>query len=99
MAIRTKLDSVWTASQTSSKVFELRAVMQNASNVLKETTSKVDEIMNDEGFTAVDAEIKQTGTDVRNILNTALAALNAEFKEFIDWQQPTRRQVGEIAPR
>ena len=87
MAIKNKLNEAWQTDKMTDAVFEVRAQVENAFNVLQETILKIDEIAGSANFADVDAEIKSEGVAIRKIINDAKKALDAH-KDFIDWKQP-----------
>ena len=87
MAIKNKLNEAWQTDKTTDAIFEFRATVENAFNVLQETISKIDEIASSASFADVDTEIKQVGVAIRKILKDAKEALDAH-KDFIEWKQP-----------
>ena len=87
MAIKIKLNSAWQTNEAMDAVFEFRAQAENAYNVLQETVARIDEIIAGSNFVDVDAEIKNEGSAVRNILNQSKAALDAH-SNFINWRKP-----------
>jgi len=87
MAIKIKLNSAWQTNEAMDAVFEFRAQVENAYNVLQETVARIDEIIAGSNFIDVDAEIKSEGSAVRNILNQSKDALDAH-SNFILWRKP-----------
>jgi len=87
MSVKNKLNEAWHADKMTDAIFEFRAIVENASNVLQETITKIDEIASSANFADVDDEIKQTGVAIRKILKDAKDALSAHG-EFIGWKQP-----------
>jgi len=87
MSIKTKLNSAWQTNEAMDAVFEFRAQAENAYNVLQETVARIDEIIAGSNFIDVDAEIKNEGSAVRNILNQSKDALDAH-SNFINWRKP-----------
>ena len=88
MTIKNKLNEAWQADKMTDAVFEFRATVENAFNVLQEAVGRIDEIAGSANFADVDDEIKQTGVAIRNILNQAKEALDSHV-DFIGWRQPT----------
>ena len=87
MAIKNKLDSAWNTDQTMDKIFEFRAVVENAYNVIQKTVEKIDEIIASANFQYVDEEIKNVGADIKRILKDTKLLLE-DHKDFISWKQP-----------
>jgi len=87
MAIKQKLDTAWQTNKAMDAVFEFRAQVENAYNVLQETIARIDEIVSGASFKDVDSEIKSEGSAIRSILNQSKSALD-EHKDFINWRQP-----------
>jgi len=87
MAIKQKLDSAWKTNEAMDAVFEFRAQVENAYNVLQESIVRIDEIVADASFANVDAEIKSKGSAVRSILNQSKTALDGHLG-FINWRKP-----------
>lgn len=87
--IKQKLNEEFEEGQQSSDCFSFRAIAQNAYNVIVETIERLEEIKAGGRFDKVDAEIKQEGQAILNILKDALTALN-EHKEFLEWSQPEK---------
>jgi len=87
MAIKIKLNSAWQTNEAMDAVFEFRAQAENAYNVLQETVARIDEIIAGSNFVDVDAEIKNEGSAIRNILNQSKDALDAH-SNFINWRKP-----------
>jgi len=87
MAIKNKLNEAWQNDKTTDAIFEFRATVENAFNVLQETVGRIDEIAASDSFVDVDAEIKQAGVAIRKILKDAKEALDSHG-EFLEWKQP-----------
>ena len=87
MAIKDKLDFAWTTNEAMDAVFEVRAQVENAYNVLSESIARINEIVADASFDDVDAEIKTEGVAIINILKQSKAALDGHGA-FINWRQP-----------
>lgn len=87
MTIKNKLNEAWHSDKMTNAVFEFRATVENAFNVLQETMTKIDEIAASANFADVDEEIKQTGVAIRKILADAREAMSAHAV-FIEWKQP-----------
>jgi len=87
MAIKQKLDTAWQTNKAMDAVFEFRAQVENAYNILQETIARIDEIITGANFKDVDSEIKNEGSAIRNILNQSKSALDGH-KDFINWRQP-----------
>jgi len=87
MAIKQKLDTAWQTNKAMDAVFEFRAQVENAYNVLQETIARIDEIVASASFKDVDSEIKSEGSAIRNVLNQSKSALDGH-KDFINWRQP-----------
>ena len=87
MAIKQKLNTAWQTNKAMDAVFEFRAQVENAYNVLQETIARIDYIIESANFKDVDSEIKSEGSAIRNILNQSKSALDGHI-EFINWRQP-----------
>ena len=87
MAITDKLNDSWNTSDASRAVFEVRAAIQNLSNVAIETKSRIDIITGSASFDSVDAEIKAEGATLIGIVNSLNNAF-ANHNDFINWTQP-----------
>ena len=87
MAIKNKLNEAWQNDKMTDAIFEFRATVENAFNVLQEAVSRIDEIVASDSFVDVDAEIKQAGVAIRKILKDAKEALDSH-NDFIAWTQP-----------
>lgn len=88
MAITDKLNAAWTTNEAMDAVFEVRAVIQNLSNVADETQAAIDRIASGASFSGVDVEIKNEASQCRTIVNALVAAL-AGHSDFVEWKQPT----------
>ena len=87
MSVKNKLNEAWHSDKMTNAIFEFRATVENAFNVLQEAITRIDEIASSANFADVDAEIKAEGVDIRKILKNAKDALDAHL-EFINWKQP-----------
>jgi len=87
MSVKEKLNEAWHSDKMTNAVFEFRATVENAFNVLQEAITRIDEIASSANFADVEEEIKQTGVAIRKILEDAKEALSAH-NEFITWTQP-----------
>lgn len=87
MAIKTKLNQAWSQNEAMDAVFEVRAQAENVYNVLQESITRINEIVNDASFSDVDAEIKSEGRAIISILNQSKQALDGH-KDFLNWRQP-----------
>jgi len=87
MAITQKLNSAWNTNETMDAVFEVRAQVENAYNVLAESIAKINEIVGGSSFDDVDAEIVAEGTAIISILNQSKNALDGHG-DFILWRKP-----------
>ena len=86
--IKEKLDAECLRGEASAAVFELRALLEHVYQVLNETINRVNEIVSAEHFDSVDAEIKQEGALIKDILKTAKDALDSH-SEFLNWTKPS----------
>ncbi len=87
MAITEKLNEEWGRNLTADALFEFRAVCQNFYNIAQETSTKILEIQQRAEFGSVDAELKQEGVAVRDIINACKTDLDAHT-DFLEWEQP-----------
>lgn len=87
MAIAEKLAEEWAKGEASRMVFEIKATLQNAKNVLGETDMRVSEIIAADSIDDVDQEIKAEGLACIQIVRAAKDAL-ADHSDFLDWDQP-----------
>ena len=87
MAIKDKLDTAWNTNEAVDAVFEVRAEIENAYNVLDEAILKINEIVAGSSFANVDAEIKAEGAAIISILNQSKTALDGHG-DFINWRKP-----------
>ena len=87
MAIKDKLDTVWSTNTTMDAVFDVRAQAENAYRVLQETVTNINKTFGDASFAAIDPEIKTEGQQIIAILNQAKAALDGHA-DFLNWRQP-----------
>jgi len=90
MSVKEKLNEAWQTDKMTDAVFEFRATVENAFNVLQEAIARIDEIASSANFADVDEEIKQTGVAIRKILKSAKDALD-DHGEFISWKQPEEK--------
>jgi len=90
MTIKNKLNEAWQTDKMTGTIFEFRATVENAFNVLQEAITRIDEIAASDSFVDVDGEIKQTGVAIRKILKDAKDFLDAHA-EFISWRQPEEK--------
>lgn len=86
MAVKTKLNSAWSANEAMDAVFEVRAAAENFYVVLQEIIAKINETTSGANFGSVDVEIKSEGAEIISILNQAKQALDAH-KDFLQWRQ------------
>ena len=87
MAITQKLNSAWNTNEAMDAVFEVRAQVENAYNVLAESIARINEIVAGSSFDDVDAEIKAEGVAIISILNQSKTALDGHG-DFILWRKP-----------
>ena len=87
MAIKDKLNLAWQTNEAMDAVFEVRAQIENAHNVLAESIARINEIVAGSSFDDVDAEIKVEGVAIISILNQSKTALDGHG-DFINWRQP-----------
>jgi len=87
MAIKQKLNAAWQTNEAMDAVFEVRAQVENAYNVLEESIARIKEITSDASFANVDLEIKTEGGAIINILNQSKTALDGHL-DFINWRKP-----------
>ena len=87
MAIKDKLNLAWQTNEAMDAVFEVRAQIENAYNVLAESIARINEIVAGSSFDDVDAEIKVEGAAIISILNQSKAALDGH-SDFINWRKP-----------
>ena len=87
MAIKDKLNLAWQTNEAMDAVFEVRAQIENAYNVLAESIARINEIVAGSSFDNVDAEIKVEGVAIISILNQSKIALDGHG-DFINWRQP-----------
>jgi len=87
MAIKDKLNLAWQTNEAMDAVFEVRAQIENAYNVLAESIARINEIVAGSSFDDVDAEIKVEGAAIISILNQSKAALDGHG-DFILWRKP-----------
>jgi len=87
MAIKQKLNAAWQTNESMDAVFEVRAQVENAYNVLEESIARIKEITSDASFADVDAEIKTEGVAIISILNQSKQALDGHLG-FINWRKP-----------
>ena len=87
MAIKDKLNLAWQTNEAMDAVFEVRAQIENAYNVLEESIARINEIVAESSFDDVDAEIKAEGVAIISILNQSKAALDGHG-DFILWRKP-----------
>lgn len=85
--IKEKLNEAYETDQMTEAIFEFRAQVENAYNVLNEAITRIDEIAQSVSFKDVDPEIKSEGQSIRQILNDVKKALDSHA-EFISWVQP-----------
>ena len=86
--IKEKLDTEFIRGETSQAVFELRALLEHVYQVLNETINRVNEIVSAEHFDSIDANIKQEGASIQDILKTTKDALD-NHSEFLNWTKPS----------
>jgi len=86
MAIKQKLNAAWQTNEAMDAVFEVRAQVENAYNVLQESIARINEITSDASFANVDAEIKTEGVAIISILNQSKQALDGHLG-FVKWRQ------------
>ena len=87
MAITQKLNQAWNTNEAMDAVFEVRAQVENAYNVLAESIARINEIVAGSSFDDVDAEIKTEGAAIISILNQSKTALDGH-DDFILWRKP-----------
>ena len=87
MAIEQKLNAAWNTNEAMDAVFEVRAQVENAYNVLTESIVRINEIVAGSSFANVDQEIKTEGAAIISILNQSKTALDGH-DDFISWRKP-----------
>ena len=87
MAITEKLNTAWTTNSAMDAVFEVRAIIQNLSNVATEARAQIDAIAAGPNFSTVDAEIKSEAQACRVLVNSLVNAFD-DHTDFINWTQP-----------
>ena len=87
MAITQKLNAAWNTNEAMDAVFEVRAQVENAYNVLAESIARINEIVAGSSFANVDAEIKTEGAAIISILNQSKTALDGH-DDFVLWRKP-----------
>ena len=83
-------DTLWQEKQQRELAFEARAVLQDGTNVLLETISRLDAIKAQASFDTLPADKKQTLNDWLQIFKDARTALNAnaDIKAAYEWAPP-----------
>lgn len=84
--LKNKLDEAWSSNQTTEAIFEFRALIQNLYSVLQQTLDRISLITADTSFQNVDPEIRQAGSELISILNTAKAELD-NYQDLINWKE------------
>jgi hypothetical protein len=88
MSVITDLDGSWQEKKQREDAFEVRAALENASNVLLEVTSRIQEIVDSGNFNTIP-------TDLKNALNRwwtifkdaqADAQADAEIVQIYQWR-------------
>jgi len=80
-------DTLWTEKEQRELAFEARAVLQDGTNVLLETISRVEGLKHDANFNALPVDKKATLNAWLQIFKDTRAALNAnaDIKTAYDW--------------
>ena len=84
--LKDKLNQAWESNQTTEKIFEFRALIQNLYSVLQQTLDRINTITADTSFQNVDTEIKEAGMTLITILNSTKVELD-NYQELINWTE------------
>lgn len=87
MAIKQKLNTAWQTNESMDAVFEIRALAENAYNVIQESIARINEVVASSSFDDVDPEIVAKGAAIISILNQSKTALDGH-SDFINWRKP-----------
>ena len=86
MALTDKLDSAWIALTQHQDASRAKALLQNLRNVILETNTEIQAIVDEGSFTTLDTEIKDALVAAWNVSKAAQTAMeDATITELLDW--------------
>jgi hypothetical protein len=86
MSISTELDTLWATKSAVDRLITSKVALQNAYNVLMETNSAVQAVVDVGAFTGVPADILTALNTAWQAVKTAKAAMSAtNVQEALNW--------------